>query len=106
EKEKGGPIFTLLNYFFAVYQEMLAAPSENPLAIDKNAVAFATALSKDLDPKWTALIGDARFTSDVMDNGQFTEIFRRITGFLAFVNGMLIPLLDPSRDDRDQAIAH
>jgi hypothetical protein len=83
-----GAIFTTLNVFYKAYQDRLA---NDPLAPDE--VALAGTLAADLASRWTTLQADEKLATWLQDNSNFTEIFRRLSGFLAIVNGMLTPLL-------------
>jgi hypothetical protein len=99
-------IFTSLNLFFRVYRELRG----NQAALDKYALDLAVALAADVDPKWTELKGvkvnDRTAIDDIEDFGDFTEILRRLSGFLAMVNGIVKPLVDPASQDEDAIRQH
>jgi hypothetical protein len=92
-----GLIFTVLNVFFAIYREMI-----NTDTLDDNAVTVASALAADVGPKFSAVEDQAKIR-DVLDEGDLTEIFRRLSGFLAIVSGMLQPILAAAEDEKKAA---
>jgi hypothetical protein len=91
--------FTVLNLFFKVYEEKI-----NTGTLDESAIEIAEALSSYLKG-WE---GDSSQTDDirnVLDQFQYTEVFRRLTGFLAIVSGMLDPLVKPAEDEEKAIFA-
>ncbi len=90
-----GLMFTTLNLFFKVYRDMIATNT-----LDANAISLATALAADVGPKLTA-VTDAGNVRGILDDAQFTEIFRRLSGFLAMISGMLNPLV-AAADPKEQ----
>jgi hypothetical protein len=44
--------------------------------------------------------------ANVFDEGDFTEVFRRLSGFLAMVSGMVEPRIGAAEEDRKAAQAH
>ncbi len=102
-----GGIFTVLNLFFRVYQE-LNDPAD-PGKLDKKAVALATALKSEVGQNWEDLLKDPHSTGkihSILDNNDFTEVFRRLAGFQAIISGMLEPLLDAVKQENEAAHAH
>ncbi|MEA2330850.1 MAG: hypothetical protein QOH58_988 [Thermoleophilaceae bacterium] len=92
-----GVVFTSLNVFFRVYEDLKAASQ-----LDQNALALALALADDVGAKWTGAPPDR--VQNVLDVGSYTEIFRRLSGFLAIVANVLKPLVQPAESDL-QALA-
>jgi hypothetical protein len=90
-----GVIFTILNFFFAAYQKLKRDP--DPQRLPNHALALATALKNGLKQKWEAFITITETTNnsaqlrDALDPLDFTEIFRRLSGFLAMVEQMVAP---------------
>lgn len=104
-----GLVFSVLNYFYSFFQDTAAAGGG--LAIDNDddlAIAFATTLANDISAKIGVLWPDptkSPASSDIphiLDNNQYTEIMRRVPGFLALVSGALQPLLDPAKLEKEQ----
>ncbi|TMB99768.1 MAG: hypothetical protein E6J42_02485 [Chloroflexi bacterium] len=99
-----GVVFTALNYFYAVYRELVATNR-----LDVNAVALAGALATEIKERWIPMTADVESRGkirNVLDQGDFTEIFRRITGFLAMVSGMVTPLVEAVAQEEAAARAH
>lgn len=111
-----GVIFTTLNLFYRVYEEMLkyqevVTQSDQTTLnnLDDQAVSLATALAGSVGSLWTTITADpksAQQVQNILDNGDFTEIFRRLSGFLAIVSGMLQPLLQPAQLEKDALLAY
>jgi hypothetical protein len=98
------PLYTTLGFFYRVYQEMVADDR-----IQTNAVAMATALADAIGPDWQAVTTSADMhdqVKNILDFNDFTEIFRRISGFNAIVNGMLRPLVGPADEEQKVAAEH
>lgn len=85
-------IFTTLNFYFKVYRN---EASNN----DKLSLALALSLEEALRPFWLG-VQETNNMSNVLDQSQRTEGFRRLGGFLAFVSGTIRPLLQPAEEDR------
>jgi hypothetical protein len=98
-----GIVFTSLNLFFRVYEDLKAANQ-----LDQNALALVRAIADDVGAKWTAAAADK--VENVLDVGSYTEVFRRLSGFLAIVTSVLQPLVQPAesemqaRAEREQGI--
>jgi hypothetical protein len=73
-----GQVFTVLGVFHHAYLRMI-----NDRSIDDHAVALATALAGAIGPKWKE--ADKNRVKNVLDSESYTEVFRRIDGFLAMV---------------------
>lgn len=84
-------IFTILNFFWKVYQKKL---SDNVL--DADAIALAVTLADSVSTMWSTFQSNADALNKLLDSEDLTEIFRRLSGFLAMVNGMLKPLVPSS----------
>src|SRR5207249_1355473 len=86
--------FVTLNLFYRLYREVAA----NNETLDAQAVAIASALAGAFADKWPGEAADKGHVRAVLDGNDYTEIFRRLPGFLAIVTGMLRPLLgtDPT----------
>lgn len=103
-------IFVIFNFFYALFNETTIDAKGNTVkVIDVDgdaAVRLAVTLADDVGKKWNASYPD--LTKDpadtdlrhIMDQDQFTEIFRRIPGFITMISGMLVPLLDPANQEK------
>jgi hypothetical protein len=105
-----GTIFVILNFFYAIFKT--PSPSGGGLLIDTDddtAIRAASVLAADVGKKWDTLYPD--YSKDpaetdikhILDNKQFTEIFRRLPGFLTLVNGAVAPLLGAAQQAEDAA---
>ena len=103
-----GLAFCVLNYFYSYYADL--AP-DGGLAIDEDddlAIAFATSLANDIGAKIGVLWPDPtkdpapKDVRNILDNDQYTEIMRRIPGFLTLVSGFVQPLVDPAKLEKAQ----
>ena len=94
-------LFTVLNLLFKVYQELQGNAPPAP-TLDDNAIAMAKTLADNIGTNW-ATPTDLGHVRNILDENDFTEIFRRLSGFLAIVNGMLNPLLTAA-DDAQKAV--
>jgi hypothetical protein len=113
-------ILAIVTFFYAVAMENAPPPGGGPVAVrymdvGNNAITLATALAASIGPKWSALYPDQgnpnmdhREMSTVMGavGGTYTEIFRRIPGFLAMVASVLTPLIDPAKSEALDAQQH
>lgn len=102
-----GMIFAILSFYYQMYIANSLAGGIRVVDQDPDlAIRMAVTLAHDVGGIWNAMYPDftkAPADSDIkniMDENQFTEIFRRIPGFLTTVNGMLAPLLDPANQDK------
>jgi len=97
------PVFTTLNFFYAVYREM--SPDQRA----DNAISMALAISAAVGPQWQAVLGSTDLNDqlqNVLDMDDYTEPFRRLSGFLAMVEGMLRPLTGPAEAEQQIAADH
>lgn len=91
EDRKRGDIarlFTILNMYYKIYKDMVTLGN-----IDEYAVDLALSLAQGAGPLWKVTEHEDRKITDILDNGEFTECFRRLSGFLALVEGMLKPVM-------------
>jgi len=97
-----GVIFTTLNFFYQVYQEV---KTNNQL--DDNAIGIATALADYVGNLWDKETMDPTKLKikNMLNTDRYTEIFRRLSGFLAMESGMLKPLLPLADADKQAAQA-
>jgi hypothetical protein len=104
----GDALSNHLEYEFATlsfYNQLYRDPAFTAADVN-NAISLATTLASEISSKFTTSYPD--LTKDpgdsdlrqIMDEHQFTEVFRRVPGFLAMVNGMLVPLLDPVKQEQ------
>jgi hypothetical protein len=106
-------IFTTLNMFFKIYREMrdTAVPQGTPPLLEQedNAIWLATALVNEIGDKWKTFVDNKQDALAVLDEDDLTEIFRRLSGFIAIVKDRLLGLLAAAADDQkailDQAQA-
>jgi hypothetical protein len=107
-EQKCAVLLTTLGYFYTLIQEAVPDP-DNPgslksvLQVADNAVRICTALAASVGDLWTKLFPDPGKNDDLkelMDARRFTEVIRRVPGFLAMVSGMLQPLLDPAKAEQ------
>jgi hypothetical protein len=84
-----GTVFASLGLFYRAYRDLESAQLLRP-----NAVALALAIAGDVGPKWTA--AKPADVTKILDGNDFTEIFRRLPGFLAIASLVLTPLVQPA----------
>lgn len=84
-----GPTFTLLNLFFKLYQDLSDVEKE------ELGVTLCMAIADDVSPLWTTLgVENPEALRNVLDPNDLTEVFRRLSGFLALANRVVRPLAD------------
>lgn len=93
-EQRLGLIFTTLNYYYAIYT------NEAP-ANDRLYLSLALSLESALRPLWMG-VEETNQAANVMDDSDFTEIFRRLGGFLSLIAGSVRPLLHPADEDRER----
>ena len=98
-----GLVFMSLNLFFKV-----AADAKLRFDQSDNAIRLAVALANDIDASWSKIFADPAKVPDsiqkeAFDDTSFSEVLRRVPGFLAMVKGMLVPLLEPATAEQDAA---
>jgi hypothetical protein len=94
-----GVVFTTLNFFYRRFADLSSAER------NAQAVSFATALANGTRAQWEALSAEPDTIRKVLDLTGFTEGLRRLSGFLAMVDGMLRPLLEPLEHEREAQAA-
>jgi len=63
---------------------------------------MASALAADLGIQWDKLFTDPLHSDELqsmMNSRNFTEVFRRVPGFLALMRGTVLPLVEPAAAD-------
>jgi hypothetical protein len=100
-----GPIFTCLAYVYKAYQDIKNDP--NPSKLDENAIGLTSALADFAGKQWTTLVEASlgnvqqvdnddnsipRVLRNILDNDSLTEIFRRLSGFVAIVDAIVKPI--------------
>ena len=104
-----GIIFTILNYFYIlVTRDIKGNVVQISNLDDVTAIQYAVTLGKELNDQWYKEFPDPTkdpvpgLIKNIMDQSQLTEIFRRLSGFLTVVKGMLLPLLEPVQQQQQQ----
>ncbi|WPS86360.1 hypothetical protein SMD22_17860 [Brevibacillus halotolerans] len=80
-------IFTIMNMYYKIYKDKVSDGTLTEYAID-----LALSLDQGVGALWKG-IQNNKIITEIMDNGSFTECFRRLSGFLALVEGMLKPVV-------------
>jgi hypothetical protein len=101
-------LFTTLGFYYTLIQADVPDPDNpgatiNILQVSDNAVRVCTSLAASVGDLWNKLFPDPlknKDLQDLMDARHFTEVVRRVPGFLAMVSGMLQPLLDPAKAEQ------
>ncbi len=91
-----GQLFTILNFFYKLYNDIKITDK-----FDQVAISIATTLADDLETKWNSVT--AEDIKILIDNTHFTEIFRRLSGFLTMVKFMLKPLVTEADSEKNVA---
>lgn len=94
-----GIVFTTLNFFYRRYIDLNDAEKQD------QALALALALANGTKPHWEALSAEPDNIRNILDLTDFTEGLRRLSGFLAMVEGMVRPLLEPLEHEREAQAA-
>src|SRR5712692_2876314 len=105
-------IFAILNFYYLLTRDM-AKDSQGKLVpkymVDDNtAIEIAAAILTDVGKKWNDLYPDytkdpvAQDLKNIMDNDDFTEIIRRLPGFLSMTAEILNPLLEPAQLEKSK----
>jgi hypothetical protein len=102
-RTKASALFATLAYFNAVVHE--------PGVLDsgENAILLASALASDLQLQWDKLFPDPTKSDELhamMSSANFTEVFRRVPGFVAMVREIVRPLVEPAGADSQAIAAH
>ncbi|MGZ4997546.1 MAG: hypothetical protein ACXV74_02440 [Methylobacter sp.] len=106
--------FVVLNHFWRVINEQVAGPPGGPPQIlliqsGDQAIRIATALAAQLRAQMQLLFPDPLKSDEfrnLLDTDDFTEIIRRVPGFLTMMDGMLAPLLEPAQVEKDALQAY
>jgi hypothetical protein len=92
----------VLAYFNAVVRE--------PGQLDgDNAILLAMALATELQLQWDKLYPDPIKSDELqvmMSSANFTEVFRRVPGFVAMIREIVRPLVEPAGADSKAIAAH
>jgi hypothetical protein len=108
-------VLSSLSFFNAIIRtERVPDPSNNDaltdiLDVGDNAIQLAVALGRDLDQQWTTLFPDPIKSSElqaVMSGRNFTEVIRRVPGFLAYYRNVIQPLVEPAASDASAISEH
>jgi len=111
-----GGIFTTLAFFYKVYKDLQSQPDHDRL-LDEQAIGIVMAINGFAGKQWSDILDGAKGHVDqldddntankvlrnILDNNSFTEIFRRLSGFVAMVNGMVVPI-GGTTDSEKQAV--
>lgn len=95
-----GVVFTTLGMFREIYLDQIKPLSDGELALD-----VAVTLQAALSPAWPLIEGESDIFKHVLDTSHYTEIFRRLGGFLTIVSGMVLPAVQPAEAEREAARA-
>jgi hypothetical protein len=90
-----GMIFTTLAFFYRVYSDFTAADKET------HAIGLASSLLA-LNAPWSEFVKDKQSLDQIqtlLGNDGLNEVFRRLSGFLAMVAGMVTPLGGTTPDE-------
>ncbi len=98
-------VFTILNYFYTYYDSIHNPdnPHYDKTALDKHAITLVTTLANNTSKLWTDASDPSAQSEQIralFDKNDFTEVFRRLPGFLAMVSGMLQPLLTAAEEEK------
>jgi hypothetical protein len=101
-RSKSSSLFVVLAYFNAVVRE--------PGQLDgDNAILLAMALATELQLQWDKLYPDPIKSDELqvmMSSANFTEVFRRVPGFVAMIREIVRPLVEPAGADSKAIAAH
>ncbi|MFF0991446.1 hypothetical protein [Kocuria nitroreducens] len=93
-----GIIYSTLASYNRVYLDQVLPGKNASLAVE-----LAISLEAQIGPLW--LPDKPEHISTVIDSNRSTEVFRRISGFLAMVKGILSPLLQPAEGEKEEKLA-
>jgi len=115
-RTKASAIFATLAYFNGIVHESVPDPNDpnsgkvvNILQADNNAISLATALAAELQLQWDKLYPDPLKSDELhamMSSRNFTEVFRRVPGFIAMIRESVRPLVEPAGADSQAITAH
>jgi len=95
-----GTIFTVLGMYFDMYKKDVEPNNDG----GEFGLELVLALESALAPVWP-IGGDTQNVTNLLDDKDYTEVFRRLSGFLTIVSGMIKPLLQPAEEEREAAKA-
>jgi hypothetical protein len=90
-------ILTTLGFYYRIFTDIVNPDPSHSLAID-----LVLSLESSLTPRWLQA-EEADKMSNMLDYSSYTEIFRRLGGFLTMASGILRPLLQPLIEEREAA---
>ncbi|GFE84184.1 hypothetical protein GCM10011487_61840 [Steroidobacter agaridevorans] len=114
-RTKASALFMTLAYFNAIVRTSIPDTSQpgSPMApiltIGNNAILIANALATDLAEQWNKLYPDPIKSDELhamMSSRNYTEVFRRVPGFLAMIRQIVKPLVEPAGEDAAAIAAH
>ncbi|HEX3127895.1 MAG TPA: hypothetical protein VH394_11250 [Thermoanaerobaculia bacterium] len=94
--------FTTMSFYYALYKDPKFDRTK-----DDNVIRMAVALAQSLDEFYKLMVTDplkdpsAADLKNIMDADDLTEFARRMTGFMSMVKGILNPLLEPAKLEKD-----
>ena len=92
-------VFTTLNVFYRAYRDAVGNRT-----LDAKALAMAIAIDTGVRGAWEAFTADTQALKNVCDEHQLTEPFRRMSGFLTMMMGMVTPLVVPAEEEAKGAV--
>lgn len=103
ENNKATLVFTTLAVYRRLYLDRVTGPTgDSQLGLD-----LALSLESAIGPVWMASEGgegdNGSPATNLNDWEQATEVFRRLAGFLAFVSGVVRPLVQPADEASEAA---
>jgi hypothetical protein len=114
-RTKASTIFAGLAFFNAIVREKVANP-DNPnapaisiLDVRDNAILLAMALATELQLQWDKMYPDPLKSDELqamMSSRNFTEVFRRVPGFVAMIREIVRPLVEPAGADSAAIASH
>jgi hypothetical protein len=115
-RTKSSALFMTLAFFNAIARETVReneadrnSPEIPILEKSDNSIAIAMALAADLSAQWSVLYPDPIKSDELhamMSSRNYTEVFRRVPGFLAMMNQLVRPLVEPAAADSAAIAAH
>jgi hypothetical protein len=115
-RTKASSIFATLAYFNAiVHEDVPVDPNDSSkgtvsiLKDDDSAILLAVALANDLQLQWDKLYPDPLHSDELhamMSSRNYTEVFRRVPGFIAMIREIVRPLVEPAGADSQAIVAH
>ncbi len=103
-QDKYAKIFTTLNFYYAVYKNEYGTPAKRKKAGEVIFINFVLSLEKSVQTLWEAVEQNDNLVY-ILDVEQYTECFRRLSGFLNLVANFLGPLARPIEQEKDAQAA-